>query len=106
MVKEAEIAKIKNTNINISDIGVVYTERKLMPGEWAATGGSAVSGEDSLAAALRELNEEIGFEFNGSFSETVSALKSEFSISSCSSCLKSGNSSGRADLRATIATSI
>jgi len=36
------------------------TERKLMPGEWAATGGSAVSGEGSLEAAVRELNEEIG----------------------------------------------
>ena len=35
-------------------------ERKLMPNEWAATGGSAVSGEESLEAALRELNEEIG----------------------------------------------
>ncbi len=36
------------------------TARKLMPGEWAATGGSAVSGEDSLTAARRELEEEIG----------------------------------------------
>jgi len=37
-------------------------ERKLMPGEWAATGGSAVSGEDSLTAARRELEEEIGIQ--------------------------------------------
>lgn len=37
-------------------------ERKLMPGEWAATGGSAVSGEDSLTAARRELKEEIGID--------------------------------------------
>lgn len=35
-------------------------ERKLMRGEWAATGGSAVSGEDSLPAAKRELEEELG----------------------------------------------
>lgn len=35
-------------------------ERKLMPGEWAATGGSAISGEDSLTAAVRELKEELG----------------------------------------------
>ncbi len=35
-------------------------ERKLMPGEWAATGGAAVSGEDSLTAARRELFEEVG----------------------------------------------
>ncbi len=35
-------------------------QRKLMPGEWAATGGSAVSGESSVAAAMRELGEEVG----------------------------------------------
>ena len=35
---------------------------KLMAGEWAATGGSAVSGEESIAAAVRELKEEIGIE--------------------------------------------
>lgn len=35
-------------------------KRKLMPGEWAATGGSAVSGESSLTAAARELHEELG----------------------------------------------
>ncbi len=34
--------------------------RRLMPGEWAATGGSAVSGENSKAAAARELFEELG----------------------------------------------
>ncbi len=36
--------------------------RKLMPNEWAATGGSAVSGEDSITAAMRELHEELGIE--------------------------------------------
>ena len=35
-------------------------EKKLMPGEWAATGGAAVSGEDSFTAARRELFEELG----------------------------------------------
>lgn len=34
--------------------------RKLMPGEWAATGGSAISGESSITAAARELREELG----------------------------------------------
>lgn len=34
--------------------------RPLMPGEWAATGGAAVSGEDSRTAAARELEEELG----------------------------------------------
>lgn len=32
------------------------------PNSWAATGGSAVSGEDAMAAALRELREELGYE--------------------------------------------
>lgn len=34
--------------------------KKLMPGEWAATGGAAISGEDSFTAARRELFEELG----------------------------------------------
>lgn len=35
-------------------------DREPMPGEWAATGGSVLSGEASLAAATRELKEELG----------------------------------------------
>lgn len=35
-------------------------KRRLMPGEWAATGGSAISGESSITAAARELQEELG----------------------------------------------
>lgn len=35
-------------------------DKELMPGEWAATGGSAVMGEDSVHAAMRELEEELG----------------------------------------------
>lgn len=34
--------------------------KKLMPGEWAATGGAAISGESSFNAASRELFEELG----------------------------------------------
>ena len=37
-------------------------DRKLMPGEWAATGGSAIAGENSLTAAKRELSEELGID--------------------------------------------
>ena len=33
---------------------------KLMPGMWATSGGSAVQGEDSLTAAVREVKEELG----------------------------------------------
>lgn len=36
--------------------------KKLMPGEWAATGGAAKSGETSFDAASRELYEELGIE--------------------------------------------
>ncbi len=35
-------------------------QRQPMPGEWAATGGSAKAGENSRAAAIRELGEELG----------------------------------------------
>ena len=34
--------------------------KQLMPGEWAATGGAAISGESSYTAAKRELFEELG----------------------------------------------
>ena len=37
-------------------------DKPLMPGEWAAIGGSAVSGESSADAARRELYEEMGIE--------------------------------------------
>ncbi|HCH28107.1 MAG TPA: NUDIX hydrolase [Ruminococcaceae bacterium] len=36
------------------------TERKLMPGEWAATSGAVIAGESSFKAAQRELAEELG----------------------------------------------
>lgn len=39
-------------------------EKKLMPGEWAATGGAAISGENSFIAARRELFEELGIKTN------------------------------------------
>ena len=38
--------------------------KKLMPGEWAATGGAAISGESSFNAANRELFEELGITSN------------------------------------------
>jgi isopentenyldiphosphate isomerase len=48
----------------ISDSGKILIQKrsqnkKLMPGEWAATGGAAISGEDSFKAASRELFEEL-----------------------------------------------
>lgn len=49
----------------VSDDGKILIQqrsqaKKLMPGEWAATGGAAISGEDSFEAASRELFEELG----------------------------------------------
>lgn len=49
----------------ISSSGAFLIQRRaddklLMPGEWAATGGAAIAGEDSFAAAQRELYEELG----------------------------------------------
>lgn len=38
--------------------------KKLMPGEWAATGGAAIAGENSYTAANRELYEELGIPSN------------------------------------------
>jgi isopentenyldiphosphate isomerase len=60
----------------ISDKGDFLIQRrsdskKLMPGEWAATGGAAVSGENSFAAAKRELFEELGIKTN---SDTILKL--------------------------------
>lgn len=40
------------------------SKKKLMPGEWAATGGAAILGEDSFTAAKRELEEELGIASN------------------------------------------
>jgi len=37
-------------------------DKELMPGEWAAIGGAAVSGETSKVAAKRELLEEMGID--------------------------------------------
>ncbi len=37
-------------------------EKNMYPGYWEVTGGSGVAGEDSMAAALRELAEETGID--------------------------------------------
>ena len=38
--------------------------KRLMPDEWAATGGAAIAGEDSYTAAARELYEELSITSN------------------------------------------
>lgn len=48
---------------------------KLMPGIWAATGGSAIRGEDAWAACRRELKEEIGLTATKENAEMVAVFK-------------------------------
>jgi len=53
----------------VSSMGKILIQRradnkKLMPGEWAATGGAAIAGENSFCAAKRELFEELGIKSN------------------------------------------
>ena len=50
-------------------------DKKLMPGEWAATGGSAISGETSFCAAQRELLEELGINLTQRFCKKMARIK-------------------------------
>lgn len=54
--------------------------KKLMPGEWAATGGAAISGEDSFTAASRELFEELGIKSNKENLKKILRLKRRNSL--------------------------
>ena len=54
--------------------------KKLMPGEWAATGGAAISGEDSYTAANRELYEELGIPSNRHSLKKLSRIKRRNSL--------------------------
>lgn len=55
-------------------------DKKLMPGEWAATGGAAVSGEDSFAAASRELFEELGIKSDRKSLKKIARIKRRSSL--------------------------
>lgn len=55
-------------------------DKKLMPGEWAATGGAAVSGEDSFSAASRELFEELGIKSDKSRLKKIARIKRRNSL--------------------------
>lgn len=54
--------------------------KKLMPGEWAATGGAAISGESSFEAANRELFEELGIVSNPKTLKKIFRLKRRNSL--------------------------
>ncbi len=49
--------------------------KRLMPGEWAATGGAALSGEDSFSAASRELYEELGIKSDKNSLKFIKRIK-------------------------------
>jgi isopentenyldiphosphate isomerase len=55
-------------------------QKKLMPGEWAATGGAAISGESSFSAAQRELYEELGISSTKETLKKVLRLKRRNSL--------------------------
>lgn len=46
-----------------------------MPGKWATTGGSVISGEDSKAGAIREVQEELGITLQPSDLKFISRVK-------------------------------
>lgn len=50
------------------------------PGIWAATGGSAIQGEDMYEACIRELNEEVGILADEKCMELYALLKRENSF--------------------------
>lgn len=54
--------------------------KKLMPGEWAATGGAAIAGEDSFTAARRELFEELGIKSDRSSLKKTVRIKRRNSL--------------------------
>lgn len=54
--------------------------KKLMPGEWAATGGAAISGECSYTAANRELYEELGIPSNKQTLKKIARVKRRNSL--------------------------
>lgn len=55
-------------------------QKKLMPGEWAATGGAAISGEDSFTAASRELFEELGIKMDKNTAKKAFRIKRRNSL--------------------------
>ncbi len=47
------------------------TPNKTYPNMWETTGGSAIMGDDSLKAALREVKEELGLELSPTYGECL-----------------------------------
>lgn len=69
----------------VSSCGDILIQRrsdnkKLMPGEWAATGGAAIAGESSYTAANRELYEELGIPSNKETLKKLARIKRRNSL--------------------------
>lgn len=54
--------------------------RSMMRGEWAATGGAAMSGEGSRHAAIRELREELGIHVSRNQMVLIKRMVRKYSI--------------------------
>ena len=73
----------------VSNSGALLIQRrsfkkKIMPGEWAVTGGSAIAGEDSLTAAKRELFEELGIKAELTLIKRIKKRNSLVDVYGCS----------------------
>lgn len=69
----------------LNDYGSILIQKrtktkKLMPGQWAATGGAAIAGETSKQAAARELFEELGIKADDSELCFVKRIKKHNSL--------------------------
>lgn len=64
----------------INSMGEFLVQRRALtvqwkPGLWATTGGSAISGEDAMTAARRELREELGYDAKDGELKHIACLK-------------------------------
>lgn len=79
VLKPGEYHLVVHIWITTSDGKIIIQRRsdkkKLMPGEWAATGGAAISGEDSFCAAKRELFEELGISADRETLKNIGRIK-------------------------------
>ena len=78
-LKEGEYHQVVHIWI-VNDAGELLIQKRadnipLWPGKWAATGGSAIAGEDSFASAVREVKEELGIQIHRHEMEFIERIK-------------------------------
>lgn len=59
---------------------------RIFAGKWECTGGCAISGEDSLSAAVREVYEELGLALDPSEGELFKRYKRNYPLGACAIC--------------------